>query len=297
MTGEGVVPGLSARDMVHLLRPQQWIKNLFVLAPLLMTPDRVDGGTLATALAAFVVFCLLSSAGYLVNDVKDRDTDRLHPRKRLRPLARGAVTSTAAVLLAVLLAGAGLGLAAWLGRPFALWGAGYLILTMSYSLALKHVSILDVLLVASGFVLRVEAGAAAVGIVPTVWIVVCTWLLALFLALAKRRDDLVIEVDRQHRRSLDGYTVPFLDVAIGVVLSALLVSYALYTASPEVQARLGTARLYLTLPFVAAGALRYLQITLIEERSGDPTALALTDRFLGGAILGWAAALGALIYE
>jgi 4-hydroxybenzoate polyprenyltransferase len=226
----------------------------------------------------------------------DREADRLHPEKSSRPLAAGTVSVPAALaLLAGLLAG-GFALAFYLAPAFALIAFLYLATNLAYSLKLKQQSIIDVMLVALGFVLRVYAGAALIYVTPSVWIVVCTGLLALFLALAKRRDDLVKRLDSEHRNALKGYTKPFIDTSITAVLAGLLVSYLIYTTEPEVMERLGTDKLYLTAPFVIAGVLRYLQITLVEERSGSPTTIAVTDRFLIVTVLGWILVFGALIY-
>ena len=178
--------------------------------------------------------------------------------------------------------------AAALGRALLIVTVLYVAISVAYSLWLKHVSLLDVMVISVGFVLRVAAGAVAIDVEPTVWIVVCTWLLALFLALAKRRDDLVRALSGTHRPSLGGYNLPFIDASLAMVLGSLLVSYIIYTTQTE--------HLYLTAPFVAAGVLRYLQITLVEQRSGSPTELALRDRFLVVTILGWIATFAALIY-
>jgi decaprenyl-phosphate phosphoribosyltransferase len=153
-----------------------------------------------------------------------------------------------------------------------------------------------VLVVAMGFVLRVEAGSAAIAVPATVWILVCTGLLALFLALAKRRDDLTADLGTDHRKSLDGYTLGFVDTALAVILGALLVSYLIYTTDETVMAKYGTERLYMTAPFVVAGVLRYLQIALVEKGSGSPTDIALSDRFIVVCVLGWIAVFGYLIY-
>jgi 4-hydroxybenzoate polyprenyltransferase len=282
--------------LIRLARPKHWVKNAFVGAPLFFTPDAVNAANLAAVALGVLAFCAAASAVYILNDWCDREADRLHPSKRLRPIASRAVSGKAALGLAVgLLAIAALA-AAGLPMLFGLLLGVYLLLNLAYSLRLKHVSLLDVMIVASGFVLRVEAGAAAVGIVPTVWIVVCTGLLALFMALAKRRDDLTADMDAAHRKALDGYNLRFVDAALAAVLGALLVSYLVYTTDAAAIRRYGTDRLYLTAPFVVAGVLRYLQVALVEERSGSPTDLALGDRFLLACVAGWVAVFGWLIY-
>lgn len=282
--------------VLSLLRPHQWIKNGFIAAPLFFTPSALSWASAALVGGAVASFCALASAVYILNDYLDRDADRGHPVKCRRPLAAGTVPVPLAFgLLGVLLA-AGLGLALALPGRFAAVAGLYFVLNLGYCFSLKHVAIVDVLIIALGFVLRVEGGGTVIGVVPTAWIVIITGLLALFLALAKRRDDLVCALDGRHRGSLNGYNRPFLDVAVSVTLGALLVAYLIYTTDAGVMDRLGTRNLYYTAPFVVAGILRYLQITLVDERSGSPTTLALTDRFLVLTILGWLATFGALIY-
>ena len=280
----------------QLLRPQQWVKNAFVAAPLFFTPAAMSPGAAVKVLAGVAGFCAVSSGVYVLNDYLDRAADRRHPSKRNRPLAAGSVDARAALGLMGGLAVGGLAGAGLISAGFTLIVAAYLALNVAYSAGLKRLAIIDVMSVALGFVLRVYAGGALIGVEPTVWIVACTMLLALFIALAKRRDDVVKGLDEEHRESLAGYSRRFLDTSLAVVLSALLVSYLLYTTQPENMARLGTDRLYLTVPFVIAGVLRYLQITLVEERSGAPTTVMLTDRFLLVTVFGWVAAFAWLIY-
>ena len=282
---------------LRLARPRQWVKNGFVLAPLFFTPEAVTWVNIARGTVAVVVFCLIASAIYVFNDWCDADADRLHPAKSSRPIASGDVAPGTALLWAVLLLAMGAALSlVVLPMPASAIAAGYVAMSMLYSARLKHVAVLDVLIVATGFVLRVEFGGAAVGISLTVWIVVCTFLLALFLALAKRRDDLVKALGDTHRPALAGYNLRFVDTAVGVVLAALLVSYLIYTADAGAIEKFHTDKLYLTAPFVAAGVLRYLQIALVEQRSGSPTDLALTDPFLILAFVGWLAMFGWLLY-
>lgn len=282
--------------LVRLARPKQWVKNAFVVAPLFFTPAALTAANALAVALAVLAFSLGASAIYVLNDYCDRDADRLHPVKRARPIAAGLVPPGAALFYAAVLALAAAAVAAALPRAFQGILLLYLALNLAYSLKLKHVSLLDVLIVAMGFVLRVEAGAAAAGIQATVWILVCTGLLALFLALAKRRDDLTADLDVAHRKALDGYTLGFVDTALAVVLGALLVSYLMYTTDASLHGRYGTDKLYVTAPFVVAGILRYLQIALVEKRAGSPTDVALSDRFILVCVLGWIAVFGYLIY-
>jgi len=284
------------RALIRLIRPHQWVKNAFVVAPLFFTPERVTAVTAGWVAAGFVAFCAASSAVYILNDALDREADRAHPTKRFRPLAAGTVSLPVAFTTMALLLIAAAAISFSLSPLFTAIVALYLVINVGYSLGLKQLSIIDVMAISLGFVLRVYAGGTLIGVHPTVWIIACTMLLALFLALAKRRDDLVKHLDEHHRHSLSGYTVRFVDTAIAIVLAALLVSYLLYTTAPENIHRFHTDQLYVTAPFVIAGILRYLQITLVEEHSGSPTHVVLTDRFLLGAIAGWIVVFGWLIY-
>ena len=279
-----------------LLRPHHWIKNGFLVAPLFFTPSAVNARSVAVVTLGVISFSALSSAVYILNDYLDRDADRAHPVKRTRPLAAGLVPVPAALTLMAALAAGGLVLAAALSPLFALVAGAYLLNNLLYSLRLKHVAIVDAFLIALGFLLRVQGGAILAGVTLSAWIMIMTGLLALFLAMAKRRDDLVKGLSGDHRRSLEGYNKPFLDAAMVVLLAAVLVAYLIYTTDQEVMARLRTDQLPLTAPFVVAGLLRYLQIVLVEERSGSPTTLLLTDRFLIAAVVGWIATFGVLLY-
>lgn len=282
--------------IIRLLRPKQWIKNGFVAAPLFFTPEKVSAGSLLDVLAGFAVFCMVASAVYCLNDLRDAEADRGHPVKKNRPVASGAISpATAMIMMALLLAG-GAALGAW-RVPAILWVVGaYFALNIAYTLHLKQIAIIDVLIVAFGFVLRVEAGALIVGITPSAWILIVTGLLALFIALAKRRDDIVRDLNAQHRKSLDGYTLPFLDGSLMAVLSTLLVSYLIFTTDQAVMARLGSEQLYFTGPFVIAGVLRYLQLTIVYERSGSPTDLVYRDLGLQLSVAGWLVTFVWLLY-
>jgi 4-hydroxybenzoate polyprenyltransferase len=287
----------QAAALLRLLRVRQWVKNAFVAAPLFFTPALVSPQSVLRVAAGILCFCALASAAYILNDYLDRDADRLHETKRHRPLAAGAASPIAALALMGALTVAGFSGAFALGFGFGLIVAAYYALNLAYSFGLKRVSILDVMIIALGFVLRVYAGGALIEVAPTVWILVCTGLLALFMALAKRRDDLARGLGGDHRASLAGYSTRFLDTAVAIVLGALVVSYIIYTTDLENRQRFATDQLFLTTPFVIAAVLRYLQITIVEQRSGSPTDIVLTDRFLIIAALGWLATFGWLIYR
>ena len=306
------------------LRPRQWTKNLLVLAPLVFAHKLDDPATLGRALAAFVVFCILSGAVYLLNDLRDLEQDRLHPVKSKRPLASGRLSRTVARVALALLLVAGVA-ASWALGPELLSevaavhpnlsdpGAGpatvrqpsffalaltYLLMQVGYSLHLKHVVIVDVMLIAMGFVIRAVAGAAAVAAEISPWLLVCTIFLALFLALAKRRHEVVLlAADAgNHRPTLDEYDPYLLDQMIGIVGAACVISYALYTMAAETVAKFGTSNLNLTLPFVVYGIFRYLYLVHRKADGGDPSASLLADRPLLLAVCLWGVAVVAILY-
>ena len=287
---------MAQPPIIKLLRPHQWVKNVFLLAPLFFTPEAINGNSVLAVLGGMLCFCAVSSAVYILNDYFDRESDRQHPVKCQRPLASGKVAVPIAFMVFGLLLAAGFASALALSSSFAIILAGYFVINCAYSIALKQVAILDVMLIAFGFVLRVEAGAEVVDVTASAWIVVMTGLLALFLGFAKRRDDLVKDVTNEHRRSLTGYSKQFLDMTNAMLGGALIVAYLTYTTDQAVMERLGTDKLFYTAPFVVFGILRYLQICLIEERSGSPTRVLLTDGWTIGAIAGWLITFGLLIY-
>ena len=288
---------LAFAPLLALMRPHQWIKNTFVAAPLFFSPPTVSLHAASVVAAGVISFCLLASAVYIFNDYKDIEADRQHPRKRYRPLAAGTVSTFQAAGLFVVLFLAGLTIAAFLDTIFLSFAATYVTINLAYSLGLKRVAIIDVLIISAVFILRIYAGAMLIAVVPSPWMIVCVGLLALFLALAKRRDDLEIGLDNTHRASLEGYTKEYLDKATTIVLGALLIAYLIYTTGDYAKEKFGTEWLYLTTPFVIAGVLRYLQITVVEKRSGAPTQMVLDDRFLQITIVGWLVTFGLLIYS
>jgi 4-hydroxybenzoate polyprenyltransferase len=285
--------------LLRAMRPQQWTKNLLVFAGLIFGEKLTDASAAATATGAFAVFCLLSSAVYLVNDVRDREADRRHPVKAKRPIASGALSPTTAVTAAALLSGAGLVGASLINTAFALVAAAYLVLLMSYSLSLKHVVILDVLVLAGGFVLRAAGGAVAVGVAFSHWLLLLTLLLALFLALSKRRAELVALAGadaHSHRPSLGDYSPYLLDQMIGVVTASTLLAYAFYTISPETVEKFGTDRLLWTVPFPLYGIFRYLYLMHQREGGGNPADTLLEDRPILICVALWGAAVIAILY-
>lgn len=290
------IPALPLPPALRLLRIHHWIKSGFIAAPLFFSPDYVTPENIKRVGLGILFWSLLASAIYILNDWRDRESDRQHPTKKNRPLAAGTVSPTFAfVLMLALVAAAGIG-SYCLSPGFAGFLLTYAVINLAYSLRLKHVAVIDVICIALGFVLRVEAGAVLIDVQPSAWIVIMTGLLAMFLGFAKRRDDIVKQLSSEHRRSLDGYSRNFIDTTLAITLGAVLVSYLIYTTDPEVMERLGSHNLYYTAPFVIYGMLRYLQLTLVKERSGSPTAIVLTDPPILLAGISWVLTFAWLIY-
>jgi 4-hydroxybenzoate polyprenyltransferase len=289
----------TLRRLITSLRPQQWTKNLFVLAALPFGLKLFDAGAVGMALAAFVVFCALSGVVYLVNDLYDRENDRLHPVKRLRPIAAGELAPGTAALAAGVIAAVALAAATWIGPRFAATAAAYLALFTLYSRWLKHLVIIDVLAIAIGFVLRTYAGAVAIAVPVSDWLLVCTVLLALFLALSKRRHEITLLADGAigHRRILDEYNPYLLDQMIGVVTASTLMAYIIYCTSSDTVERFGTHDLVLTIPFPIYGILRYLYLVHRRDGGGNPSELLITDRPLLICVGLWGLVTAMVIYR
>jgi 4-hydroxybenzoate polyprenyltransferase len=292
------LPGSTAAPLIRSLRPGQWTKNLLVFAGLIFGEKLLDPNAAGRAAAAFGIFCLLSSTVYLVNDVRDREADRLHPVKAKRPIASGALGVTTAVAAAVLLAAVSAGAAFWLSYTFGLVALAYLGLLTAYSFVLKHVVIVDVLVLSGGFVLRAAAGAVAVGVDFSHWLLLLTLLGALFLALSKRRAELVALAGGAgaHRKSLAQYSPYLLDQMIGVVTASTLLAYAFYTIHPETVAKFGTDRLLWTVPFPLYGIFRYLYLVHQREGGGNPSDTLLDDRPILACVALWGLAVIAIVY-
>ncbi len=287
-----------ASSLVLSLRPYQWTKNLIVFLPLLFGQRLMDPGSVVRTVAAFVVFCALSGVVYLLNDVADRKADRSHPIKRHRPIASGEVPVPVALVTAAVLGTVSLAAAFWLRPAFGGLGAAYVGLLALYSGPLKHLVIIDVLTIAIGFVLRAAAGAVVIDVHISAWLLVMTMLLALFLALSKRRHELVLlaEGATSHRRILEEYSPYLLDQMIAVVTASTLVGYAIYTVSPETVLKFHTDKLGLTLPFPLYGIFRYLYLVHQKEGGGSPAEMLLTDRPLLLCVALWAATVAFIIY-
>jgi 4-hydroxybenzoate polyprenyltransferase len=281
------------------LRPGQWTKNLFVFAALVFAERLGDIESVLKAVIAFFVFCALSSTVYLVNDVLDREQDRRHPLKARRPIASGELSPTLALAAAAVVGIAAMIAASALGWQFFQTAAAYVVLLIAYSAFLKHIVILDVLTIAAGFTLRAAAGAAAIAVPMSHWLLVCTTLLALFIALSKRRHELTLLTDTaiDHRPILSDYTPYLLDQMISVVTASTLIAYVFYTISPETTAKFGTDLLSLTIPFPLYGIFRYLFLVHLRDKGGSPAELVVNDRPLLLCVGLWALSVIVIIYQ
>lgn len=280
----------KVKHYLQLMRIHQWVKNFFIFLPLFFSFKMDHISLLIADLWAFVGFCVIASSIYIINDWNDIATDRLHPEKRNRPLASGAINKKEALLMILSLVAVGVSVYIFVLVNYIALAllVSYFILNIFYSLRLKHIPVIDISIVAIGFVIRIFIGGVVTDTPLSRWIVVMTFLLAIFLALGKRRDDVVIyeETGDKVRKNVDGYNIPFLNVAIVVVAAVMMVAYIMYTISPEVTQRNGD-NLYLTSFFVFVGLFRYLQIIFVEERSGNPTLIFLKDNFIRIIIILW----------
>ena len=283
--------------IVVSMRPRQWIKNLVVFAALIFARKLTEPALLLRSTFGFLLFCAVSGGVYLVNDLLDADRDRKHPIKSRRPIASRALGTVPALTAAVLLLSGSIMTGFALSPPFGAVLLIYVALNFVYSLWLKEVVIIDVMLIAAGFVLRAVAGALIIDVVISTWLIMCTILLSLFLGFCKRRQELEMLQDaHDHRPSLREYSVEYLDQMISVVTSATLVAYIFYTVSPDVEQKLGTHHLYLTVPFVLYGIFRYLYLVHKKGKGGSPTQALLTDRPLLVCVGLWGLAVVLLVY-
>ncbi|MFN8523354.1 MAG: decaprenyl-phosphate phosphoribosyltransferase [Chloroflexota bacterium] len=282
--------------LVRALRPRQWTKNLLVFAGLVFTYNLANPQMLVRVGGAFLVFCALSSAGYLWNDIRDAVADRQHPIKRYRPIAAGVVGIPLAGTVSFGLSLAGLVFAGTLGVPFTLVAAAYAALTVLYSLVLKHVVLIDVFAIAAGFVLRAVGGAVVIGVPVSPWLYVCTVLVSLFIALGKRRHELQLLADdaSRHRPILSQYSEELVDQLILIVAAATIIAYSLYTFSAENLPR--DHSMMLTIPFVVYGVFRYLFLVRMRGGGGAPDEMLLTDRGLLATAVSWVLACLAILY-
>ena len=306
------------KGIISLIRPIQWVKNLFVFLPMFFSGRLFDCDVWSASLISFVAFCLASSGVYCLNDAMDAKADAVHPVKCRRPIPAGLVTRTTAFILCAILmllsiavifiypvgitsndnisVDHGVYINRWIGCLAVIMG--YIILNIAYSAGLKHIAILDTFIVATGFVLRVALGGLESGIPLSPWIIGMVFLLALFLVFAKRRDDLVIARNegRNPRRSTRGYNLSFLNQVLGILVAVIMVGYIMYCLSPLSHPSHNSPYLYLTSIFVLGALLRYLQITLVKEDSGSPTRVILRDPFLLTCVILWGASYLIILY-
>lgn len=285
------------RLLVKSMRPRQWPKNIFIFAALGFDRQILHLDALLRTTGGFVLLCLASGVVYLINDVADRNQDRLHPDKRKRPIAAGEISVALALAVSAVLGPLCVALAFLLNPVLGWLVFGYLLLNLAYSLALKHVPIVDALTVAAGFVIRVAAGVTLIKVERfSPWLYVCTILLALYISFGKRRAELALLVEdaSNHRRVLDGYTIPLLDSYIQIVSAATIVAYSLYTFSaPNLPAN---HSMMLTVPFVVYSIFRYLYLIQVEKAGGAPEEIVMMDRPLQAGVVLWAVSAMGILY-
>lgn len=287
----------TAAAALALVRLPDWTKNLFVLAPLFFSNSFTEADQDLRALAAFLGFSLAASVVYVLNDWCDREEDAAHPTKCTRPIAAGEIDGRQALVLALLLAAGSIGVALAAGLPGGYWVvlAAYFAINVAYSTFLRHADLVDVCIIAAGFVLRVLAGSEAIGVTASPWIILSTGLLALLLVLGKRRSDLSAESSRE-RGSLGGYSVEFIDISLATLAASTIGFYALFTLSDYTRLKFGTDDLYLTTFFVVVGVLRYLQVVINHGAGGSPTTIALTDRPIQVIVAAWLVTFGLIAF-
>ena len=286
---------MTARAVVKSMRPVQWTKNLFVFAALIFAQKFFSAPLLLRTAGAFLSFCVISGAFYIFNDLRDREEDRAHPKKSQRPIAKGEIRPSEAMVLFVVMAAVGLTAAFFLQRGFFLAALVYFILQVAYSLKLKQVVILDIFVIAAGFVIRVVAGGLVIAVPISSWLLICTTLLALLLSMGKRRHELTLLEDRaiEHRPILKEYSAYLLDQMIAVVTASTLIAYCLYTISQETVDKFGTSHLVWTAPFVLYGIFRYLYLVHLKGKGGSPEEIIIQDKPMLLNIVLW---IGAVIF-
>lgn len=288
-------------SLIKLIRVNNWIKNLFVFFPLLFSANLTSGSALLNSSIAFLAFCFISSFVYIVNDIKDKNEDRAHPVKQNRPVASGKISIPAAFSIGSAFLVAGFGLTSLLSYDLIYVLLFYVLMNIAYSFGLKHISIIDCICIAIGFVLRIQAGCLAINAPASDWILTVTFFLALYLAFSKRKSELLflpVENSRAYRKSMDGYTLKLLDVYILICATISLTAYLLYSFDQKVISSFHNDSLKYSVVFVVIGFFRYFQIieTRAYDSEGDPTTLVLKDRALQLAVLAWVLYIVWVIY-
>ena len=285
---------------IRLLRPKDWAKNLFLIVPSFFAGQFFVPSRIPHILEGFIAFCFFASGIYIINDYRDIEDDRKHPVKCKRPLASGTVKKPAAVVLCIslILVGILLGYLADSNFQFLFILGLYFFINLFYSFGLKNIAILDILMLSSGFVLRVKGGAVISKVDTSEWLIIMTFLLSLFMAIAKRRDDLILKssTGTDMRKSMSGYNLDFLNTMLGLSSAIIIVAYINYTVSPMTVMRLGTYRLYYSSLFVIAGLMRYLQITFVLKKSGSPTEILYKDFFIQITLALWVISIYVILY-
>ena len=286
------------KSFIQLIRPKDWAKNLFLFVPLFFAGLLFNAEIILQLLGGFICFSLVASSIYIINDYRDIEDDKKHPVKKMRPLASGAVKKSTAVIIAIIFLVAGF-TGAWLLRDKFMFVLGlYFLLNLAYSFGLKSIPILDIIIIAIGFVLRIKAGSVLAKIALSEWLIIMVFLLALFMAIAKRRDDVLLKLSSGNdmRKAVKGYNLDFINTALSLICAVIIVAYFMYTTSPEIVARLQTYRLYYTCLFVLAGIFRYLQLIYVQQDSQSPTKILYKDRFIQVTILLWIISFYMILY-
>lgn len=282
----------------QIIRPKDWAKNLFLFIPIFFAGLFFDGSVLIELLGGFICFSLVASSIYIINDYRDIEDDKKHPIKKNRPLASGTVKKSTGLLIAFVFLISGF-TAAWFIRDKFMFVLGiYFFLNLAYSFGLKNIPILDIIIISIGFVLRVKAGAVIAKVGLSEWLTIMVFLLALFMAIAKRRDDVLLKLSSGNdmRKAVKGYNLDFINTALSLICAVIIVAYFMYTTSPEIVARLQTYRLYYTCLFVLAGIFRYLQLIYVQQDSQSPTKILYKDRFIQATILLWIISFYLILY-
>ncbi len=283
---------------LKLLRPKEWAKNLFLYIPLFFAGEIFNWFKVVHVFEGFLAFCCIASSIYIINDYADKDDDKKHPEKRNRPIASGAVSTGSALTIFAILTGAGFFIAYFISTKFFFLLGLYFSLNIGYSFGLKNIPILDIFIIAIGFPLRIRSGGSIANVDVTVWLNIMIFLLALFMAAGKRRDDVLLKISSGNdmRKAVKGYTLDFLNALLALISSVMIVSYFMYTVSPSVIERHSTSRLYLTSLFVMAGIMRYLQIIYVNADSGSPTKILYKDRFIQISLVLWMISFYFILY-
>lgn len=283
---------------IKLLRPKDWAKNLFLFIPLFFAGEFTNTDKIIQLIWGFLSFSFIASSIYIINDYMDIEDDRKHPVKKNRPLASGAVKKSVALVIFFVLLIGGFLMAWWIRDKFLFVLGLYFLLNMGYSFGLKAIPVLDILILSAGFIFRIKAGSIITYTALSEWIMIMVFLLALFMAIGKRRDDVLLKLSSgtEMRKAVKGYNLEFLNVLLGLVCGVIIVAYLMYTMSEETIERLGSRRLYYTCLFVIAGIMRYLQIIFVTGDSGSPTKILYKDLFIKIVLLLWIASFAGIIY-